>query len=179
MLHNKRREKEGCIIVYNYNEVNKNLLEQVAVVTFLKKNHDVRVMVCSADLISIIRMYNAHYSNEMQWRASKCNEENGLIAVVDLEKMDVRTINVNTMGHLEYKGRMCEESVADAKEYAVNMREALEIDDGVSGNKNATIEGMAQSEGFKESEKKALKQGGMTRVSSSDINDVFNMKMLY
>ena len=87
--------------MYNYGEVYTNLCFQAAVVSFFKKNGELRTMLCTRDSDMISFCCN-NGNPGLGGHDKRCNINNGNIAVVDLVIGEARSFNIERVLHIEY-----------------------------------------------------------------------------
>lgn len=87
-----------------YGLVNCRLSNEVAIVTFVKVNNDVRVMLCTRSIRTIERLSgNPQYNIAgMNGRQRKLSVASGNIAVVDLALDEVRVVNSSRIIRIDY-----------------------------------------------------------------------------
>lgn len=87
--------------MYNYGDTYTNLCFQAAVVSFFKKNGELRTMLCTRDS-DMINMCCTNGNPGLGGHDKRCNINNGNIAVVDLIIGEARSFNIDRVLHIEY-----------------------------------------------------------------------------
>lgn len=87
--------------MYNYGETYTNLCFQAAVVSFFKKNGELRTMLCTRDS-DMINLCCNNGNPGLGGHDKRCNINNGNIAVVDLIIGEARSFNIERVLHIEY-----------------------------------------------------------------------------
>jgi hypothetical protein len=87
----------------NYSEVYSKLLYETALVVFLKKNGEVRIMLGTRNL-KTAELYFGWLGSKLNMQDGRCNINNGNIAVIDLIIGDGRSFNIDRILDIQYAG---------------------------------------------------------------------------
>lgn len=88
-----------------YSEVFSNLTFQTAILVFMKKNGDVRLMLGTRNL-STVGLHYGFQGNILGGHDKRCNIRNGNIAVYDLLLGDARSFHIDRLISVEYLGEI-------------------------------------------------------------------------
>ena len=88
-----------------YSELFVRLQNEVAVVTFLKKNGQVRNMVCTRDYdtLKMLQDYNGYGLDQIDRR---CSIGNKLIGVIDIQIQEARSFSIERVLSLSFAGKI-------------------------------------------------------------------------
>ena len=88
-----------------YSELFVRLQNEVAVVTFLKKNGQVRNMVCTRDYdtLKMLQDYNGYGLDQIDRR---CNIGNKLVGVIDIQIQEARSFSIERVLSLSFAGKI-------------------------------------------------------------------------
>lgn len=89
--------------MYNYPEVYGKLTYEVATLVFLKKDGTARVMLGTRNIRTAEIEYG-FLGGKLGGRDSKCNINNGNIAVIDLAIGDIRSFSIDRLVSIDYHG---------------------------------------------------------------------------
>ena len=89
--------------MYSYPEVFSKLTYETALVTFLKKDGTIRVMLCTRNLDTISIKYGFQGA-ALGGHDNRCNINNGNLAVYDLILGDARSFNIDRLVDIQYGG---------------------------------------------------------------------------
>lgn len=89
----------------NYSTVYRNLTYDTAVITFLKKNGDIRLMLGTRNLRTAELQYG-FLGGMLSGYDNRCGIGNGNIAVIDLILGEVRTFNIERLIDIQYLGNI-------------------------------------------------------------------------
>ena len=87
----------------NYPEVYSKLLYETALIVFLKKSGEVRIMLGTRNL-STAQLYFGWISDKLNMQDGRCNINNGNIGVIDLIIGDGRSFNIERVLDIQYAG---------------------------------------------------------------------------
>ena len=87
----------------NYPEVYSRLLYETALIVFLKKNGEVRIMLGTRNL-NTANIYFGWLGDKLNMQDGRCNINNGNIALIDLIIGDGRSFNVERVLDIQYAG---------------------------------------------------------------------------
>lgn len=87
----------------NYPEVYSKLLYETALIVFLKKNGEVRIMLGTRNL-NTANIYFGWLGDKLNMQDGRCNISNGNIALIDLIIGDGRSFNVERVLDIQYAG---------------------------------------------------------------------------
>jgi len=87
----------------NYPEVYSKLLYETALIVFLKKNGEVRIMLGTRNL-NTANIYFGWLGDKLNMQDGRCNINNGNIALIDLIIGDGRSFNVERVLDIQYAG---------------------------------------------------------------------------
>lgn len=96
-----KKLKEWSCMNTSYNEVMNKLYNNVACVVFKKSNGKIRVMLCTRSY-TVEALCGSAYLGITSKLEGRCTETNGNIAVLDLEALDARSINVDRLLFIVY-----------------------------------------------------------------------------
>ena len=86
-----------------YPEVFSRLTFETAIVTFIKKNGEVRVMLCTRNLNTASLKYGFK-GQELGGHDNRCNINNGNIAVIDLIIGEARSFSITRLVDVQWCG---------------------------------------------------------------------------
>ena len=89
--------------MYSYPEVFSKLTYETALVTFLKKDGTIRVMLCTRNLDTISIKYGFQGAS-LGGHDNRCNIKNGNIAAFDLVLGEARAFNIDRIVGIHYSG---------------------------------------------------------------------------
>ena len=89
--------------MYNYPEVYSKLLYETALIVFLKKNGEVRIMLGTRNL-NTVNLSFGWQANELNMQDGRCNINNGNIAVIDMIIGEGRSFNIERVLDIQYAG---------------------------------------------------------------------------
>lgn len=109
--------------MYSYPEVFSKLTYETALVTFLKKDGTIRVMLCTRNLDTISLKYGFQGA-ALGGHDNRCNIKNGNVSVFDLVLGEARSFNIERVVDINYSGiitdnaylEKCIDSFLDFKE---------------------------------------------------------------
>ena len=108
--------------MFNYPEVFSRLTYETAIIIFMKKNGDIRLMLGTRNL----RTVELHYGFQgaaLGGHDNRCNINNGNIAVIDLMLGDARSFNIGRLVDIQYLGQVeTNEQLEEAAETLENFR---------------------------------------------------------
>lgn len=87
-----------------YEDVFLRLTYETAIVIFIKKNGDIRVMLATRNLKTAKLKTGEFLGRELDGYDRRNNRSNGNIAVIDLEKGQCRAFNINRLVAIKYYG---------------------------------------------------------------------------
>lgn len=120
----------------DYAEVFRNLTYQTAIVIFVKKNCDIRVMLGTRNLKTIELQYGFQ-GMALGGHDKRCNINNGNLALYDMIIGEARSFNINRLTTIEYLGEITtqdelnkavEKFLAFKEEYEKTKPMRLDID---------------------------------------------------
>lgn len=120
----------------NYADIFMNLTYKTAIIIFIKKNGDIRVMLGTRNLDTVALTYGFGGA-KLGGHDKRCNIKNGNLAVFDLIAGDARSFNIDRLVSIEYVGEIKTEEelnkVVDAyvkfkEEYEASKPMSLDID---------------------------------------------------
>lgn len=86
-----------------YAEVFSKLSYEVAIITFLKKDGNIRVMLGTRNLNTVALKYGFQ-GQRLGGHDNRCNINNGNVAVFDMEIGDARSFNIDRLSNIEWLG---------------------------------------------------------------------------
>lgn len=89
--------------MFNYAEVFSKLTYETAIITFLKKDGTVRIMLATRNL-DTVALENGYQGNRLGGHDNRCNIKNGNLAVFDLVLGDTRAFNIERVLDIRYCG---------------------------------------------------------------------------
>lgn len=87
----------------NYPEVYNRLNFEIATVVFIKKNGDVRLMLCTRNM-NIISIEHGLQGKALGGHDNRCNIDNGNIAAFDLIIGEARSFNIDRIVSIGFNG---------------------------------------------------------------------------
>lgn len=99
--------------MYNYPEVFSKLTYETALVTFLKKDGTIRVMLCTRNLDTVSIKYGFQGA-ALGGHDNRCNIKNGNVAVFDLVLGEARSFNIERVVGIYYSGIITNEEQLNA-----------------------------------------------------------------
>ena len=97
---------------FEYSDIFTRLYYEVAVVTFLKKDGSIRIMVCTRNLKTAEMLYG-FMGQQLGAHDKRCSIQNGNIAVIDLEIGEARSFSVNRLCDIQYLGEVKDKEMLD------------------------------------------------------------------
>lgn len=76
-----------------YSDVYNHLNFETAIITFIKKNGEIRVMLATRD-IQTIELWGSNSVSKLRSHERRCNISNNVLPVIDLEIDDARSFNI-------------------------------------------------------------------------------------
>lgn len=131
--------------MYSYPEVFSKLTYETALVTFLKKDGTVRVMLCTRNLDTVSLRFGFQGA-ALGGHDNRCNIKNGNMAVFDLILGEARSFNIERVLSVYYSGIItnneqldaCINAYAEFKEkYEATHEMSLSMDTFDGGTENA------------------------------------------
>lgn len=116
----------------NYADIYRRLLVETAIVVFLKKDGNYRVMLATRNMNTSGMYYDRSECN-MGWHDSKCNINNGNIAVIDLIIGEARMFNIDRVINIEFLGEI--KNVNELNEAVEKFKEYKEAFESTYGTK--------------------------------------------
>lgn len=86
-----------------YPEVYSKLCYETALIVFLKKNGEVRLMLGTRNLNTVALMYGFQ-GNVLGGHDTRCNINNGNVAVYDMIAGDARSFNIDRLLDIQFAG---------------------------------------------------------------------------
>lgn len=86
-----------------YPEVYSKLCYEMALIVFLKKNGEVRLMLGTRNLSTVSILYGFQ-GNVLGGHDNRCNINNGNVAVFDMIAGDARSFNINRVLDIQWAG---------------------------------------------------------------------------
>lgn len=109
-----------------YQEVFQMLSYECALITFMKKNGDIRVMLGTRNIQASNLIYD-FLGGALGGHDNRCSLANGNIAVIDLALGDVRSFSINRLIGIEYLGNpTTKEQLDEIFEQFNNMKGVIE-----------------------------------------------------
>lgn len=101
-----------------YTEAYRRLTYETATLIFMKKNGDIRVMLCTRNMATIALHYGFQ-GKALGGHDNRCNIKNGNIAVFDLFLGEARSFHIDRLISVEWHGEIktTEELDSVAKEF--------------------------------------------------------------
>lgn len=90
-------------VKYNYLDVIQRLCSETAVVVFMKRNGELRAMLCTRNIFTL-RMFGDFLGLSLTRHDGRCNIKNGNISVIDLEISEARSFGIDRVLHIEWCG---------------------------------------------------------------------------
>jgi hypothetical protein len=90
-------------VTMTYPEIYSKLTYETAVVVFIKKNGEVRIMLATRNLTTISLLYGFQ-GNVLGGHDNRCNINNGNIAVFDMIAGDARSFSVDRLLDIQFAG---------------------------------------------------------------------------
>lgn len=87
----------------NYAEVFSKLTYELAIITFIKKDGDIRVMLGTRNL-NTISLIHGFMGPVLDSRDKRCNIHNGNLAVIDMTVREPRQFSIDRLVNIEYLG---------------------------------------------------------------------------
>ena len=128
--------------MFKYTDVYSKLTYETALVTFLKKDGTIRVMLCTRNLDTAALKYG-FMGAILGGHDNRCNVKNGNIAVIDLELGDARSFSIDRVIDIQYSGvvdtvEQLDKCIDSYKEFRQKYEEShsmsLELDTFDGGN---------------------------------------------
>lgn len=88
-----------------YSEVFSRLTYETAILVFMKKNGEVRLMLGTRNLNTVALRYGFQ-GNVLGGHDNRCNIKNGNVAVYDLLLGDARSFHIDRLVSIEYLGQV-------------------------------------------------------------------------
>lgn len=95
-----------------YPEVFSRLTYETALVTFFKKDGNIRVMLCTRNL-DTISLYYGFQGAALGGHDNRCNIKNGNLAVFDLVVGEARSFNIDRLVDIIYSGIVTDKETLD------------------------------------------------------------------
>lgn len=120
----------------DYAEVFRNLTYQTAIIIFIKKNGEIRVMLGTRNLKTVELEYGFK-GMELGGHDKRCNINNGNVAVYDMIVGEARSFSINRLVSIQYVGeitdtdtlnKVVEEYVKFKNDYEATKPKTLDID---------------------------------------------------
>ncbi|MBO5389017.1 MAG: DUF2693 domain-containing protein [Lachnospiraceae bacterium] len=120
----------------DYAEIFRNLTYQTAIIIFIKKNGEIRVMLGTRNLKTVELEYGFK-GMELGGHDKRCNINNGNVAVYDMIVGEARSFSINRLVSIQYVGeitdrdtlnRVVEEYIKFKDEYEATKPKTLDID---------------------------------------------------
>lgn len=86
-----------------YTEIYRRLMEETAIVTFLKRDGKIRNMLATRNIRTMNLCEDCNI-NSMSWHDKKCGIDNGNVAVMDLIIGEGRSFNVERLIRITFVG---------------------------------------------------------------------------
>lgn len=113
-----------------YSEVFSKLTYETAVLVFFKKNGDIRVMLGTRNLSTVDIVYGFQ-GYVLGGHDSRCNINNGNLAVYDMVIGDARSFSIDRLVHAEFLGTI---TTKEEYEKALEVYKRIQEDYNKSGN---------------------------------------------
>lgn len=120
----------------DYAEIFRNLTYQTAIIVFIKRNGNIRVMLGTRNLKTVELEYGFR-GMELGGHDNRCNINNGNMAVFDMIIGEARSFSVNRLVSIHYVGeitdtdtlnKVVEDYIKFKNEYEASQPKALDID---------------------------------------------------
>lgn len=120
----------------DYAEVFRNLTYQTAIIIFIKKNGEIRVMLGTRNLKTVELEYGFK-GMELGGHDKRCNINNGNVAIYDMIVGEARSFSINRLVSIQYVGeitdtdtlnKVVEEYVKFKNDYEATKPKTLDID---------------------------------------------------
>lgn len=120
----------------DYAEVFRNLTYQTAIIIFIKKNGEIRVMLGTRNLKTVELEYGFK-GMELGGHDKRCNINNGNVAVYDMIVGEARSFSINRLVSIQYVGeitdtdtlnKVVEEYIKFKNDYEATKPKTLDID---------------------------------------------------
>lgn len=120
----------------DYAEVFRNLTYQTAIIIFIKKNGEIRVMLGTRNLKTVELEYGFK-GMELGGHDKRCNINNGNVAVYDMIVGEARSFSINRLVSIQYVGeitdtdtlnKVVEEYIKFKNDYEATKPRTLDID---------------------------------------------------
>ena len=109
-----------------YAEVFSRLTYETAILVFMKKNGDIRLMMGTRNLGTVALRYG-YQGNVLGGHDNRCNIKNGNIAVYDMFLGDARSFHIDRLVSSEYLGEIkTEQQLDDAAGKFLEFKEKYE-----------------------------------------------------
>ena len=119
----------------NYNEITYRLSEEMAIVTFVKKDGSNRVMLCTRNMRLIERYTdNPGYAlASLSGHDKRCTVQNNTVAVIDLVIEEARSFNIKNIIDIKWLGAIGDKAEFDSivqltREMTNKWKEISELD---------------------------------------------------
>lgn len=103
-----------------YSEVFLRLTYETAIVTFIKKDGTVRIMLCTRNL-KTASLVNNYAAEKLGAHDKRCSIANGNVAVIDLELGEARSFGIDRVSDIRYLGEVTaqdlERVIGECNEY--------------------------------------------------------------
>lgn len=110
----------------NYPEVYSKLLYDTALIVFLKKNGEVRIMLGTRNLRTA-ELYFGWLGEKLSMQDGRCNINNGNIGIIDLILGDCRSFNIERILDIQYAGMITtKEQLDNVVKQFVDFKEQYE-----------------------------------------------------
>lgn len=97
---------------YAYSEVFGRLTFETATIIFIKKNGEIRTMLATRNL-QTAAIYNGFMGRELGGHDTRCNINNGNLAVIDLMLGEARSFNIERVISVDYHGTILTQEELD------------------------------------------------------------------
>lgn len=89
----------------SYSEMFMRLQEETAIVRFMKKNGEIRLMLATRNMDTATKLYD-YLGGQLAGHDKRCNIHNKNMAVIDLEIGEARSFSVDRLISIEFLGEL-------------------------------------------------------------------------
>ena len=117
-----------------YPEVYSKLCYETALIVFLKKNGEVRLMLGTRNLNTVALLYGFQ-GNVLGGHDTRCNINNGNVAVYDMIAGDARSFNIDRLLDIQFAG-----VITTKEQYDEVLKKFVEFKDEYEKNKPMRVD---------------------------------------
>ena len=134
--------------MFNYTDIFSRLTYDTAVITFLKKDGTIRIMLCTRNL-STVGLIHGFKGWELAGHDKRCSVKNGNLAVIDMIIGEPRSFQISRVLDVQYAGiidsiEKFNEVVEKFTEYKDNYEKTMPMEIGLDTFDNNSVSGGVQ-----------------------------------